>query len=194
MINTNLTTCTALLVWVLLDTLFNGKPSVVGAINGMIAGLVGITPGAGFVDGNGALIIGVVAGAIPWAFMNKVQSTKLFQRVDDTLGVLSTHGVAGLTGGLMVGIVSNPAVLEYIGTDKDAPGVSVTGVMYGSAGWQQLIHQAGAAAFIIVFNAVMTFVILRVIGLFVKLRMDDATLAVGDDAVHGETAYNFEGG
>jgi Amt family ammonium transporter len=193
-INTNLTTCTALLVWVLLDTLFNGKPSVVGAINGMIAGLVGITPGAGFVDGTGALIIGVVAGAIPWAFMNKVQSTKLFQRVDDTLGVLSTHGVAGLTGGLMVGIVANPAVLEYVGTDKDAPGVSVTGVMYGSAGWQQLIHQAGAAGFIIVFNAVMTFVILRVIGLFVKLRMDDATLAVGDDAVHGETAYNFEGG
>ena len=139
-------------------------------------------------------IIGVVAGSIPWAFMNYVQSTKFMQRVDDTLGVLSTHGVAGLTGGLMVGVVSNPAVLEYIGTDKDAPGVSVTGVLYGSAGWQQLIHQLGAAAFIIVFNAVMTFVILRVIGLFVKLRMDDATLAIGDDAVHGETAYNFEGG
>jgi ammonium transporter, Amt family len=193
-INTNLTTCVSLLVWVLLDSIFNGKPSVVGAINGMIAGLVGITPGAGFVDGVGAIIIGVVAGSLPWAFMNYVQSTKLLRRVDDTLGVLSTHGVAGLTGGLMVGIVSNPAVLEYIGTDKDAPGVSVTGILYGAAGWQQLIHQAGAAAFIIGFNAVMTFAILRVIGLFVKLRMDDATLAVGDDAVHGETAYNFEGG
>jgi Amt family ammonium transporter len=192
--NTNLTTCVSLLVWVLMDTLFNGKPSVVGAINGMIAGLVGITPGAGFVDGMGAIAIGVCTGIIPWLFMNKVQSTKFFQRVDDTLGVLSTHGVAGLIGGLMVGVVANPAVLEYIGTDKDAPGVNVTGVVYGSAGWTQLLHQAGAAAFIIVFNAVMTFVILRVIGLFVKLRMDDATLAVGDDAVHGETAYNFEGG
>jgi ammonium transporter, Amt family len=198
-VNTNLCTCVALLVWVLLDTIFNKKPSVVGAINGMIAGLVAITPGAGFYDGYGAIATGVVAGIVPWFFMNKVQSTALFQRVDDTLGVLSTHGVAGLLGGLMVGLVSNPAVLEYIGTDKDAPGVSVTGVFYqgstaGAPGVQQLIHQAGAAAFIIVFNAVMTFIILRVIGLFVKLRMDDATLAVGDDAVHGETAYNFEGG
>jgi Amt family ammonium transporter len=193
-LNTNLTTCVSLLVWVLMDTLFNGKPSVVGAINGMIAGLVGITPAAGFVDGIGAIIIGLCTGVIPWVFMNKVQASKLFQRVDDTLGVLSTHGVAGLTGGLLVGLLANPAVLEYIGTDKDAPGVSVTGWFYGSHSPAQLIHQAGAAAFIIGFNAVMTFAILRVIGLFVKLRMDDQVLAVGDDAIHGETAYNFEGG
>ncbi|HEY1751912.1 MAG TPA: ammonium transporter [Caulobacteraceae bacterium] len=192
--NTNLCTCVALLVWVLMDTLFNGKPSVVGAINGMIAGLVGITPGAGFCDGVGAIIIGLVCGLAPWFFMNKIQSTRFFQRVDDTLGVLSTHAVSGVIGGLMVGVVSNPAMLEYIGTDKEAPGVSVTGVLYGPAGWTQLLHQFGAAVFIIAFNAVMTFVILRVIGLFVKLRMDDATLAIGDDAVHGETAYNFEGG
>src|SRR5580698_3236553 len=131
-VNTNLCTCVALLVWVLLDTIFNKKPSIVGAINGMIAGLVAITPGAGFYDGYGAIACGLVAGLVPWFFMNKVQSTALFQRVDDTLGVLSTHGVAGLTGGLLVGIVSNPAVLEYIGTDKDAPGVSVTGLLYGT--------------------------------------------------------------
>jgi Amt family ammonium transporter len=193
-LNTNLTTCVSLLTWVLMDTVFNGKPSVVGAINGMIAGLVGITPGAGYVDGTGAIVIGLCTGIIPWAFMNKIQASKLFQRVDDTLGVLSTHGVAGLLGGLLVGVLANPAMLVYIGTDKDAPGVSVTGMLYAHGDPKQLILQIEAAAFIIVLNAVMTFVLLKLISFFVRLRMDDAKLAVGDDAVHGETAYNFEGG
>jgi len=187
-LNTNTATATALLVWTLMDKMAYGKPSVLGAVNGMIAGLVAITPGAGFVDGWGAIIIGVVAGIIPWLSMNKLQKTSFMMKVDDTLSVLSTHGVAGLLGGLMVGIVANPDVLEYIGTDKEAPGVSVTGLLYGDNG-HQLLMQIYGAAFIIVFNAIMTFIILKVIGLIVPLRMDDATLKVGDDAVHGETAY-----
>ena len=187
-LNTNTATATALLVWTLMDKMAYGKPSVLGAVNGMIAGLVAITPGAGFVDGWGAIIIGVVAGIIPWLSMNKLQKTGFMMKVDDTLSVLSTHGVAGLLGGLMVGIVANPDVLEYIGTDKEAPGVSVTGLLYGDNG-HQLLMQIYGAAFIIVFNAIMTFIILKVIGLIVPLRMDDATLKVGDDAVHGETAY-----
>jgi ammonium transporter, Amt family len=186
--NTNTATAVGLLVWTLLDKMAYGKPSVLGAVNGMIAGLVAITPGAGYVDGWGAIIIGVVAGIIPWLSMNKFQKLGFMQRVDDTLSVFSTHGVAGLTGGLMVGLVANPAMLEYIGTDKEAPGVSVTGLFYGDSG-HQLLMQVYGAAFIIVFNAVMTFIILKVIGLIVPLRMDDATLKVGDDAVHGETAY-----
>jgi Amt family ammonium transporter len=108
-------------------------------------------------------------------------------KVDDTLSVFSTHGVAGLTGGLLVGILANPDMLMYIGTDKDAPGVSITGLLYGNA--SQLWIQAAGAAFIIVYNAIATFIILKVIGLIVPLRMDEATLKVGDDAVHGETAY-----
>ena len=120
--------------------------------------------------------------------MNKFQKLAFMQKVDDTLSVFSTHGVAGLTGGLMVGLVANPAMLQYIGTDKDAPGISVTGLLYGDSG-HQLLMQVYGAAFIIVFNAIMTFIILKVIGLIVPLRMDDATLKVGDDAVHGETAY-----
>src|SRR5262252_4526919 len=72
-LNTNLTTCVALLVWTIMDSMAYGKPSVVGAINGMIAGLVGITPAAGYVNGWGAIIIGICAGIIPWFFMNKVQ-------------------------------------------------------------------------------------------------------------------------
>jgi len=164
-----------------------GKPSVLGAVNGMIAGLVAITPGAGYVDGFGAIAIGIVAGIIPWLAMNKLQKTKFMMKVDDTLSVLSTHGVAGLTGGLMVGLLANPDMLLYIGTDKEAPGVSVTGLLYGNP--SQLWLQIVGAAFIIVFNAIATYIILKVIGLIVPLRMDEATLKVGDDAVHGETAY-----
>jgi Amt family ammonium transporter len=186
-LNTNTATAVGLLVWTLMDKLAYGKPSVLGAVNGMIAGLVAITPGAGYVDGWGAIIIGICAGIIPWLSMNKLQKTRFMMKVDDTLSVLSTHGVAGLMGGLLVGILANPDMLMYIGTDKEAPGVNITGLLYGNP--SQLWIQAAAAAFIIAYNAIATFIILKVIGLIVPLRMDEATLKVGDDAVHGETAY-----
>src|SRR5271169_3251801 len=186
-LNTNTATAVALLVWTLMDKMAYGKPSVIGAVNGMIAGLVAITPAAGFVDGWGAIIIGICAGIIPWMSMNWLQKTKLMMKVDDTLSVFSTHGIAGLMGGLLVGILANPDMLMYIGTDKEAPGFSVSGLLYGNPG--QLLLQAEAAAFIIVYNVIATFIILKVISIFVPLRMDEATLKVGDDAVHGETAY-----
>jgi len=148
---------------------------------------VAITPAAGYVDGWGAIIIGIAAGIIPWLSMNKLQKTRFMMKVDDTLSVFSTHGVAGLTGGLLVGILANPDMLMYIGTDKDAPGVNITGLLYGNP--SQLWIQVAGAAFIIVYNAIATYIILKVIGLIVPLRMDEATLKVGDDAVHGETAY-----
>ena len=187
-LNTNTATAAALLVWTLLDKLVYGKPSIIGAVNGMIAGLVAITPSAGYVDGWGALTVGIIAGIIPWASMNWLQKTPFMKKVDDTLSVFSTHGVAGLTGGLLVGLLGNPAMLEYIGTDKDAPGVSVSGFFY-SGSFHQLILQLEGAAFIIVYNAIATFIILKAISLIVPLRMDEATLKTGDDAVHGETAY-----
>jgi Amt family ammonium transporter len=186
-LNTNTCTAIALLVWMLLDYFAYGKPSIIGAVNGMIAGLVAITPAAGYVDGWGAMAIGVCAGIIPWLSMNKFQKLGFMQKVDDTLSVFSTHGVAGLMGGLLTGVFANPAMLEYIGTDKDAPGVNITGLLYGNP--HQLLVQFYGAAFIIVYNVVATFIILKVISIFVSLRMDDATLKVGDDAVHGETAY-----
>jgi Amt family ammonium transporter len=186
-LNTNTATAVALLVWTLMDKMAYGKPSVLGAVNGMIAGLVAITPAAGYVDGLGAIIIGICAGIIPWFSMNKFQKLGFMQKVDDTLSVLSTHGVAGLTGGLLTGLLANPGMIEYVGTGKDAPGVTVTGLFYGNP--HQFLLQIYGAAFIIVFNAIATFIILKVIGLIVPLRMDEATLKVGDDAVHGETAY-----
>jgi Amt family ammonium transporter len=186
--NTNTATAVGLLVWTLMDKMAYGKPSVLGAVNGMIAGLVAITPSAGYVNGLGAIIVGIVAGIIPWFSMNKFQKLAFMQKVDDTLGVFSTHGVAGLTGGLLVGLLADPGMLEYVGTGTNAPGVNVTGLFYGDSG-HQLLMQVYGAAFIIVFNIIMTFIILKVIGLIVPLRMDEAMLKVGDDAVHGETAY-----
>jgi ammonium transporter, Amt family len=186
-LNTNTCTAVGLLVWTLLDKLAYGKPSVLGAVNGMIAGLVAITPAAGYVDGLGAIAIGIAAGIIPWLGMNKLQKAKFMMKVDDTLSVLSTHGIAGLTGGVLTGVFANPDMLLYIGTDKEAPGVNVTGLLYGNAA--QVLTQVEGAAFIIVYNAIATFIILKVISFIVPLRMDEATLKVGDDAVHGETAY-----
>jgi len=119
--------------------------------------------------------------------MNKFQKLGFMMKVDDVLSVFSTHGVAAITGGLLTGVLANPDMLEYIGTDKDAPGVSITGWLYGNP--TQLLLQAEGAAFIIVFNAIATYIILKIISFIVPLRMDEATLKVGDDAVHGETAY-----
>ena len=77
--------------------------------------------------------------------------------------------------------------LRTLARIKEAPGFSVTGLLYGNV--QQLALQAEGAAFIIVYNVIATFIILKVISIFVPLRMDEATLKVGDDAVDGETAY-----
>src|ERR1700685_2464866 len=129
-LKTNTATAVALLVWTLMDKMAYGKPSVLGAVNGMIAGLVAITPAAGYVDGIGAIIIGVAAGVIPWMSMNWLQKTSFMMRVDDTLSVFSTHGVAAICGGLLTGLLANPAMLQYIGTDKEAPGVKGTGLFY----------------------------------------------------------------
>jgi Amt family ammonium transporter len=189
--NTNTATAAALLVWTLMDKMFYGKPSVIGAVNGMIAGLVAITPAAGYVDGWGAGIIGICAGILPWLSMNKFQKLKFMMKVDDTLSVFSTHGVAGLMGGLLTGVLANPDMLEYIGTDKDAPGVSGSGLLYGNPG--QLLLQAEAGGFIIVYNIIATFIILKIISFITPLRMDEAVLKVGDDAIHGETAYAIGG-
>jgi ammonium transporter, Amt family len=187
-LNTNIATAVALMTWTTMDSMAYGRPSIVGAINGMIAGLVGITPAAGYVSGWGAIIIGLCAGIIPWFSMNKLQKTALMSKVDDTLGVLSTHGVAGLMGGLLTGVLADPNMLVYLGTGSNAPGVSTTGWFYGN--FKQFLLQAEAAGFIIVLNAIGTFVILKIMSLFVSLRMVETTLQAGDNAVHGEEAYS----
>ncbi len=107
--------------------------------------------------------------------------------MDDTLGVIYTHGIAGLIGGLMVGIVAEPNVVEYIGVHGASTLPGKAGVIHGS--WTLLKWQFFAAAWVIVFTAIMTFIILKVLGLFVPLRLTDEELEIGDHAIHGNEVY-----
>jgi Amt family ammonium transporter len=190
-LNTNLATAAAMLTWLLMDMAFTPqhKPAFLGAVNGMIVGLVAITPAAGYVNGAGALIMGLVASAIVWLSWNKLGKLKLFTRVDDALGVVHTHGVAGLCGGLLVGLFADPGMIVYLG-QKGAADVSFGGLFYGNP--HQLLVQAGAALTVIVWDALITFLILKFLGLFMKLRLPDPVLESGDLGVHGEEALPAE--
>jgi len=163
------------------------KPTFLGGVNGMICGLVGITPAAGYVNGFGAIVIGLVCSAIVWAAWYYLPKYVWpFNKVDDALGVVYTHGIAGLFGGLLVGLLADPNMIVYLGLGKN-PSVSAAGLFYGHP--KQLAIQAGAALTIIVWDGVVTFLILRFLGLFMKLRLPDEALEIGDVAVHGEEAY-----
>jgi ammonium transporter, Amt family len=185
-LNTNLAAASAMFIWVVWDMLSPRKSaSLIGAVNGMIVGLVGITPAAGFVNGYGALAIGVFGSSIVWVMMNVVgPKIPLVNRVDDALGVVWTHGLAGLLGGLSVGLLADPKMIEYIGLGSTSS-FSVGGAFYG-AGWTQFYHQFQAAVWVILFTGVMTFIILRVMKLFMSLRYTDQECLDGDIAIHGE--------
>lgn len=183
-LNTNLATAAALLTWVLMDMgSKHRKPTFLGAVNGMIVGLVGITPAAGYVNGWGALIIGVVGSFVVWFSFNVLQTKWIFAKVDDALGVVHTHGVAGLMGGLMTGILADPKMVVYLGTGKASNSV-VTGWAYGN--FHQFEMQAYAAAWIIGYSALGTFILLRIVKLVTPLRFSDEVLEVGDLAIHDE--------
>jgi Amt family ammonium transporter len=192
-LNTNLATAVALLTWVLWDIFASRerKPTFLGAINGMIVGLVGITPAAGFVNSFGAMIIGVVASSLVWMSWNWLGRTKFFSKVDDTLGVVHTHGIAGLIGGLLVGVLADPNVIIYLGNGKDVNDVTASGWLWGHHPAQILV-QLCAALTIIVWDALITIAILKFLGLFMKLRASDEVLEEGDLAVHSEEAYPDE--
>src|ERR1700761_3284738 len=113
-INTNLCTAVAVMVWIAWDYIFRDKPSLLGSVNGMITGLVAITPCAGFVNGWGAGAIGIIASTLVWMAIRFLSRAPIFRSVDDTLGVIYTHGIAGFVGGLMVGVIADPSMVEYI--------------------------------------------------------------------------------
>jgi len=192
-INTNLATAVALLTWVILDMFASRqrKPTFLGGINGMITGLVAITPAAGFVNSFGAMIIGVVASILVWLSWNYLGRTRPFKKVDDTLGVVHTHGVAGLAGGLLVGVLADPHIILYMGNGADVSDVTAAGWLWGHHPAQILI-QLGAAVTVIIWDAFITFTILRVLGRFMKLRAPDEVLELGDIGVHDEEAYPDE--
>jgi Amt family ammonium transporter len=191
-VNTNLATAVAMMTWIIMDMSFGKekKPTFLGGVNGMICGLVGITPAAGYVNGVGAIVIGLVTSALVWVLFGYLpRKVWPFNKVDDALGVVYTHGFAGLLGGLLVGLLADPKLIVYVGLGKN-PNVTTAGLLYGNP--KQLAIQAGAALTIIIWDGLVTFLILRGIGLFMKLRMPDSELMVGDMAVHGEEAYPIE--
>jgi ammonium transporter, Amt family len=190
-VNTNLATAVAMMTWIFMD-MFGSKekkPTFLGGVNGMICGLVGITPAAGYVNGLGAILIGLVCSAIVWfAWYYLPKYVWPFNKVDDAFGVVYTHGIAGLFGGLLVGLLADPKMIEYVGIGK-TPSVSGAGAFYGHP--HQLLVQFLAALTIIVWDAFVTFAILMVIKYVfrMKLRLPDEVLEIGDVAVHGEEAY-----
>lgn len=123
-LNTNIATAAGLVTWLLCDMSFTceRKPTFLGAVNGMICGLVGITPSAGWVDGYGAILVGLICSSIVWCAWNFLPRIRPFSRVDDALGVVYTHGIAGLFGGLLVGVLADPGMVEYGVTGKNFGG------------------------------------------------------------------------
>ena len=166
------------------------KPTFLGAVNGMIVGLVAITPAAGYVDGAGAMASAAIASGIVWVAWTYLQPI-VARQVDDAMGVVYTHGIAGFCGGLLVGIFADPSVVVYQQSNGTHPGFAATGWIYGNR--HLFFHQFFAALTIIVWDALVTFIILRIIKLFTPLRMSDEELAIGDMAVHGEEAYPDDG-
>jgi Amt family ammonium transporter len=187
-LNTNLAAATAMIAWMFLDVFIVGRVTVGGLVNGMVAGLVGITPAAGYVDGYGAFAIGIAAGVIPFFTFNYLVKLPPFNRIDDTLGVMHTHLIAGAVGGLMVGLLADPNVVVYPGTGKTAS-IAATGLFFGNP--QQFYAQVIGLVFILIWDGVMTFAILKLISIFIPLRLTDKQLEIGDEAVHGDAAYEL---
>jgi len=188
-LNTNICAATSLLVWTCLDVIFFGKPSVIGAVQGMITGLVCITPAAGIVQGWAAIVMGVLSGSIPWYTMMVLhKKSRILQMVDDTLGVFHTHAVAGVLGGALTGLFAEPVLCDLYFSQT-----GLRGAFYGGRGGKQFLKQLVGAGFIIGWNVVVTTIILLVIRLVIPLRMSDEQLQIGDDAVHGEEAYALWG-
>ena len=177
--NTFLAPMATLIVWVLLDYYRTGRATAVGGATGIVIGLVAITPAAGFVSPNGALLIGAIA-AVPSYFAIVVRSRT---RLDDSLDVFAGHGIGGITGAMLTGVFAQKA-WNAAGTD---------GLLAGNA--TQVAVQALGVASTVVYSAVATFVILKLLGLVTALRSAPRTEGMGMDlSQHGEEAYaNGEG-
>ncbi len=172
---THLSASTAMLSWMAIDWLRNGKPSLLGAATGSIAGLAAVTPASGFIGPSGALVIGSVAGVVCWYF-----STVLKQRLgyDDSLDVFGVHGIGGLLGTLLVAVFA----AESLGGLGAPHSMGV-----------QLGVQTGAAALTAVYTAIASFVLVKITGAIVPLRVSDVDEERGlDAALHGEFGYNLE--
>src|SRR6201981_1546793 len=169
---TQIATATAALAWMFAEWMVKGKPSVLGIISGAVAGLVAITPASGFVDPRGALIIGVAAGVICyWA----TTSLKHALRYDDRLDAFGVHGIGGMVGAVLPGVLA----VAWVG------GEGKSGLIDGNP--HQVLVQLYGITVTIVYDVIVSLILLKVIDLAVGLRVEAEVEREGLDlALHGE--------
>ncbi len=174
---THIATAVAAVVWMALDWTVHKKPTTVGACTGAVAGLVAITPAAGSVDLLGAFAIGIIT---PIVCFLMVAVVKPYFKYDDALDAFGVHGVGGIVGSILTGVFATQAI-----TGEGGP----EGALYGD--WHQLWIQVVATAVTIVFSAVITFVLYKIIDATIGIRTDKRVEEEGLDIYeHGETCYN----
>jgi ammonium transporter, Amt family len=176
-VSTHLAASAGAFTWMALEWWTRGKPSVLGMISGAVAGLGTITPASGFVLPMQAVLIGVIAGALCfWA----CTWLKLKIGYDDSLDVFGVHGVGGMTGTLLAGVLAVGA----LSATPEMPG-GIHGLLEGNP--QQLLAQAYGVVVTVVWSGTVTFVILKVIGALVPLRVKQEDEVMGlDVSLHGE--------
>lgn len=181
-VTTHFAAAAAMMAWVLIDWLKNGKPTAIGAISGAVAGLVGITPCAGFVTPLSALLIGAIAGAGCY-FM--VVEVKALAGYDDTLDVFGIHGFGGAIGAVLTGVFATTAINPMFG--EGAP----VGLVDGN-NWQ-IVNQLISIGIAAGLAAVGTLVILFLVDKTIGIRVSEVEEIAGLDLTqHGEQAYVFE--
>jgi Amt family ammonium transporter len=171
----------AAISWSVAEWIRNGKPSALGAISGAVAGLVAITPGAGFVTPMSALWIGLIAGAFCYLMVVKV---KTWFGYDDSLDAFGVHGAGGTLGALLTGIFANSAINPIFGAGKP------TGLLEGNG--HQFLNQIAGVAIAWTLSIVGTLVILFIVDKLMGLRVSEEDERTGLDlSQHGEEAYDL---
>jgi ammonium transporter, Amt family len=181
--NTLLATAAAVVSWSLAEWVLKGKPSMLGAASGAVAGLVAITPAAGLVGLMGGLVIGLLAGVVClWG----VNGLKRLLGADDSLDVFGVHGVGGILGALLTGVFASPSlggagIYDYV-ANAVSPEYSITG---------QLWIQLQAVLTTVIWSSVVAFIAYKVVDMIVGLRVTEEEEREGlDISSHGETAYH----
>jgi ammonium transporter, Amt family len=176
---TQIATAAAALGWMFVEWVFKGKPSVLGICSGAVAGLVAITPASGFVEPGGALVIGFVAGAICfWS----ATSLKHMMGYDDSLDAFGVHAIGGIVGAILTGVFARASVIAGTSTNPD---MTKGGLIDGHP--EQVLTQLIGIGIVIAFDAVLSFILLKIIDLVIGLRVDEETEIEGLDlALHGE--------
>ena len=181
---THFSAAAAALSWAGMEWKLKGKPSVLGAAAGMVAGLATITPASGFVSIPAAFGIGLVAGVVCYTAVTKIKSVFGY---DDSLDVFGVHGVGSITGMLLLGFLANPEVNPALANTFKANGVALS----LAGGSHQFVNQFIGVAFTVALGAIGTFLIVKIVDAVVGLRVDQEDESVGLDlSQHGERAYN----